>query len=280
MLLKEKHLRKSKNTISYVNRYPIFNYVSESCRGFISGFAGILSIQQKKTISENKSSRYTLLNTEVFIPLKKNIIEENTVVYSNLHNFTFDISGVRNTPYFSEGVNHLNQDISPEFENNFKNLEKEVNDYNDSLEKFERKEIFDLILEHFSRYGFHVNGDVQIPPLNTVSIIPESMALLKRYWCENISFNIMYGNNQLSINNIIIATVSEDNEIEIKKRLDELKDLDEIQQKYKNLKESYSKIKQKGKAISDVIEFNVISMINKGEYATTCDECSNFIHNS
>ena len=235
---------------------------------------------RKTEVSKKKFERYNILNLEVFTPLKDDIITENEVSYSNLHNFTFDISNIRNKPYYSEGMKHLNQDISPTFQDDFEKLREEVNRYNEELENFETTGIYDLISCHFERYGFTVTRDSSIPPTNTIAIIYESLYILKREWCRGIPFDYSYKNNSIIVENIIMATVSDDNEIEIKKRIDELKYSNEILEKYHKLNDTFNEIKKIGKELSHKIEFEVISKINKMEYNTTCDECTNFINDS
>lgn len=238
-----------------------------------------IRLQQKKADELEKENNiyktFNLLNQNIFTPLKNNII----TTFSNnyfIPNIKFDPLDICESGYFEEGYKHLVKDIEG-FDDDFEFIKKSIIDYNEDLKKFEDKELDDLISKYFAKTGFNITLNPNIPNEdNTIVLTSEFKQILKRYWYEEgYSFSHQLQDGYLKINNTItIAKTSKDIE-EINNCIEGIKINDEILSAHKNLIDIFSNIKDKSTYLSKMIEKKTIMPIEKGRYATTCEECIN-----
>jgi hypothetical protein len=221
-----------------------------------------------------KNNIYNSLNEEVFVPLNKKLLESISQGYF-IPIIKFDPLNVRKSAYFSEGFEHLKQDING-FDKDFEWIGKAVKGYNNALKKFEKNELYDLISTYFEQKSFKViHNVIEYTKENSIRVT-ELIPKLKQCWYEkDFSFNYGYKNGYLKTNNgITIAKVSKDHEKEMDVCIEDLKNYEEICITHMNLVNTYNNIINKAQKLSKEIKKNTIMSIKSGTYNTTCEECA------
>jgi hypothetical protein len=188
----------------------------------------------------------------------------------------FDPSNVRYSSYFDEGCEHLKTDID-DFESDFEWLERQINDYNKSLECFDKYGLNTSISDYFEENGFTVDTKVEVPKEENKAVLTlEFLNILKRFWREKgFSFKYQCKDGYLLINNSITVAKTSRNEDDIKLFIEGLQEHEEIIRNHFNLIDFFNRIKDKAENLSKSIEKNIIMKIEKGTYKTTCEECKN-----
>lgn len=251
---------------------PIVKEIWESYNSKLSKELDFMELKTNELAIQDKT--YTLLYHNIFLPLRVNIIS-SIETYCFIPVIEFDPLYVRGSDYWEEGILHLKTDIEG-FDNRFSWIEKNVNDYNNDLEKFEKEGRKELVAAYFEENGFIVTDDVSRNPSNNTILIRILLDRLKNYWKSKEDFRLVWDDELLKINGVeTIASIPSEDKTKVENCIEYLKNSDIVLRKYYDLAGYYNKIKEEAEGLSKEIGSKVIIKIEKGTYKTTCKDCLN-----
>jgi hypothetical protein len=249
--------------------------VKEIWRNYNSKLSQELDFNELKTNEiaiHNKT--YTLLYHNIFLPLRVNIISSIETYYF-IPIIEFDPLYVRGSDYWEEGFLHLKNDVA-RFDSRFSWIEKNVNNYNDDLEKFEKEGRKELVANYLEENGFNVTDNVSKNPSKNTILTRILLDRLKNYWKSKEDFGLIWDNELLKINGIeIIASIASEDKTKMENYIKYLKNSDRVLKKYYDLAEYYNNINEEAASLAKEIGSKVIIKIEKGTYKTTCKDCLN-----
>jgi hypothetical protein len=225
-------------------------------------------LQQKKA-DDVKNRTYQLLREHIFLRLEDNIIDYELREDQFLPRLKFDLFNVQYDKYFPEALKHLRKDV--ENFDDFKWIKDSIDKYNKDVKDFEDNKSNEIIKEHLEANGFFTKDKAITPNRDKEIVIPFFSQILKKKWFKNELFHLKRQNGCITVNDIIIANVTEEEQKELEICIDEL--FDKIKDEVNNLYCYQNNIAKNIIELSeDIKKINI--KIDKGTYNTPCSECS------
>lgn len=217
-----------------------------------------------------------LLNYNIFIPLRYNLIETIDSCQF-IPRIIFDPSEIQKSDYFEEGLKHLEKDI-PNFRSRFENLENRITKFNSDLDTFETSELERLVSEYLEKNGFIPTMFIKdLPTTNNTILVPILLPYFRNYWKRKERFNYKVDDKWLKINNVAtIGLISEENESKIDGCMEGLKHDISVCQKHMDLIDNYNSILKESETLTNEIGKKIVIRIEKGIYDTVCSDCEKY----
>jgi hypothetical protein len=220
---------------------------------------------------EARKRNYKLLSKEIFQVLMNYQLELPHNYPDDVMKLHYDLSGLKYSAFYEETYQHLNHDL-PKSIVKPERLETLVKRYNERLQKFTEHKIPVLLNKTLSiKVPISYNAD----DVHTRSCIflPNLLLILKRYWFAQWDFDYRYENNQLCIQEYIIANILSTVKNKLIRGIDGLKKSGIISSQTSILKQRRNELLEKNKALSTYIYKSIITQIQRDQYNTICKFC-------
>jgi hypothetical protein len=225
----------------------------------------------KSRLIKTRKRNYELLSKEIFQVLKDYQLESSHNYPDDVMELHYDLSGLKLSAFYEEAYQHLNQDlpksiVMPE------RLETLVKRYNQRLQTFTEQKIPILLNKTLSKL---VPISYKADDVHTRSCIflPNLLLFLKRYWFVQWDFYYRYENNQLCIQEYIIANILSTVKNKLIRAIDGLKKSAIISSQTSMLKRRRNELLEKNKVLSTYIYTSIITQIQRDQYNTICKFC-------
>jgi hypothetical protein len=225
----------------------------------------------ESTLARIRKKNYELLSDNIFQRLRDYQLELQDDYPTYIMKLHYDLSGFKLSPFYEEAYEHLKQDLPKSIVKPEK-LEALVARYNQSLQKFTEHKIAILVRNILSNIVPISYRGEDVHKRNCI-FLPNILYVLRRYWFAQWDFDYRFENNQLCIEEYIIANITSTLKNRLIKEIDKLKKNTAISSQLSILKRKRKGLIQKNNALSTFINRFIIMQIQREQYNTLCKLC-------